>query len=119
MAERKEIIVGLVGPCKSGKTTLKRQLIKHGITVRHIAQEHSFVPEMWKKIANPDVLIYLDVSYPTTLARSSLSWSKLEYEEQIRRLRHARENAHLFIETDELTPEQIAGQVFDFLENFD
>ena len=26
MAERKEIVVGLVGPCKSGKTTIKRQL---------------------------------------------------------------------------------------------
>jgi hypothetical protein len=96
---------------------LKRSLEKHGLTVRHIAQEHSYVREMWKKVANPDILIYLAVSYPTTLARSSLGWNRAEYDEQIRRLAHAREHADLVIDTDPLSPEQVAAQVIEFLEN--
>jgi hypothetical protein len=109
-------IVGLVGPCKAGKTVLKRGLLTRGYQVKHIAQEHSYVQEMWKKIANPDVLVFLEVSYPITLERSSLSWSKHEYEEQLRRLSHAREHADLVIETDEKTPEQILKIVLDYLD---
>ena len=117
MADRENLIIGVVGPCKAGKTVLKRNLEKHGLTVRHIAQEHSFVQDMWRKIAKPDILIYLAVSYQTTIARSSLSWNQAEYDEQIRRLTHARENADLVIDTDPLTPQQIVTQVIGFLEN--
>jgi deoxyadenosine/deoxycytidine kinase len=116
MADNKTLLIGLVGPCKSGKTTLKRLLEKQGLKVRHIAQEHSFVPDMWQKIAKPELLIYLKVSYPTTLARSSLNWNKSAYEEQIRRLSHAYQHADLIIDTDPLNPEQIAAQVIEFLE---
>lgn len=118
MAEQNKPIVGLVGPCKSGKTVLKRKLEKHGWRVRHIAQEHSFAPDMWKKIANPDVLIFLEVSYESTLARSSLGWNRSEYEEQLRRLKHAREHAHLRIDTNPLTPEEVANQAIRFLEEW-
>jgi hypothetical protein len=110
-------IVGLVGPCKSGKTVLKRGLIPHGFQVRHIAQEHSFAKEMWRKIANPDVLIYLNVSYPVTLERSSLNWTEGNYQEQLRRLSHAREHADLIIETDDKTPEEILNIVLKFLKS--
>ena len=115
MNDRKMPVVGLVGPCKSGKTVLKRGLVSQGYQVKHIAQEHSFVPEMWKKIANPDILIYLKVSYQTTLERSSLSWNDEEYEEQLRRLTHARSHADLIIDTDEKTPEEILRIVMDYL----
>jgi len=108
-------IIGLVGPCKSGKTVLKRNLLSHGYQVRHIAQEHSFAKEMWRKIANPDILIYLDVSYPVTLERSTLNWRERDYQEQLRRLSHAREHANLIIETDERTPEEILDIVLKFL----
>lgn len=108
-------MIGLVGPCKSGKTVLKRGLVSHEYQVKHIAQEHSYVPDMWKKIAQPDILIYLDVSYQTTLDRSSLSWSLEEYEEQLRRLTHAQEHADLIIETDGKTPDEILRIVMDYL----
>lgn len=115
--DKQRPIVGLVGPCKSGKTVLKRGLTPHGYQVRHIAQEHSFVKDMWLKIAKPDILIYLDVSYPVTLARSSLSWGEKEYEEQLRRLSHARQHADLVIGTDNKTPQEILAIVLSFLEN--
>lgn len=114
-ADLKKPVVGLVGPCKSGKTLLKRGLTDHGYLVRHIAQEHSYVPDMWQKIANPDILIYLDVSFPVTLQRSSLTWNQNEYKEQLRRLSHARHNADITIKTDDLTPEQVLEQALAFL----
>ena len=116
MVNQNKLLIGLVGPCKAGKTVLKRRLEAHGLNVRHIAQEHSYVIEMWQKISNPDVLIYLEVSYETTLLRSSLVWNQSEYQEQLRRLSHAREHADLIIDTDHLTPDQISQQVLDFLE---
>jgi hypothetical protein len=108
-------ILGIVGPCGSGKSTLISGLSGSGIPVRHIAQEHSYVPYMWQHIAHPDLLIFLDASYPETVRRRQLNWTLSEYEEQHRRLAHARAHADLFIFTDGLTPDQIVSQVLDFL----
>jgi hypothetical protein len=116
MVDKKDLTIGIVGPCKSGKTTLKRKLVAYGLNVRHIAQEHSFVQDMWKQLVNPDVLVYLAVSYETTLFRSSLGWNEADYQEQLRRLSHAKDHADLIIETDKFTPDQISKQVLDFLE---
>lgn len=115
MDDPADIIIGVVGPCKAGKTVLKKNLTKHGYGVRHIAQEHSFVQDMWKKISNPDVLIYLEVSFETTLKRSSLAWNKAEYQTQLKRLNHAKKHADLIITTDDLTPEEITNMVLDYL----
>mgnify|MGYP002401890509 CR=1 FL=1 len=108
-------LVGVVGPCASGKSTLVYRLRTFGINARHIAQEHSYVPAMWQKITNPDVLIYLYVSYPLTISRNQLNWTIAEYEEQLFRLRHARQNASLQIDTDLLTPEEVSKKVLTFL----
>ncbi len=115
MNEKTEPVLGLVGPCKSGKTTLKHLLEEKGVTVLHIAQEHSYVQEMWRKIANPDVLIFLSVSYPETLERSSLRWSESEYNTQLKRLKHAYEHADLVIDTDNKSPQEILTIVLGFL----
>jgi len=109
--------IGVVGVCASGKSTLISQLSAAGYEAKHIAQEHSYVPEMWKKISNPDVLIYLEASYPTTLLRRKIDWSLADWEEQVFRLRHARENADLIIPTDHLNPRQIFSIVEEFLSN--
>lgn len=108
-------LIGIVGPCGSGKSTLSAGLQKHGYVCRHIAQEHSYVQAMWQKITGPDILIYLNASFPVSTARRKLNWQKKEHEEQLRRLEHARGHANLLIDTDDLTPEQVLQKALDYL----
>jgi len=114
---REQLKIGIVGPCAAGKSTLVAGLKARGILAHHIAQEHSYVPAMWRKITNPDLLIYLDVSYESSLRRRHLDWTPAEYEEQLRRLAHARQHADLIVDTDHLTPTEVLAEVLRFLEN--
>lgn len=109
-------VIGVVGPCAAGKSTLVRSLRAHGYQLRHIAQEHSFVQDMWQRLVDPDVLIYLHVDFPETLQRRNLSWTEAEYAEQIRRLAHARQHATLYVDTTELTPAEVLERVLAALE---
>jgi hypothetical protein len=61
--------VAVVGPCASGKSTLTAALRAAGYEARQPAQEHSYVPDMWRRLVDPDVLIYLDISYEALLER--------------------------------------------------
>ena len=72
---------------------------------------------MWQVITNPDVLIYLVASFPVSTARRKLIWQEKNHEEQLRRLAHAREHAHLMIDTDNLTPEQVLQIALDYLKD--
>ena len=108
-------LIGVVGPCGAGKSTLVAGLEKHGYACRHIAQEHSYAQTMWQLITKPDILIYLDASFAVSTTRAKLNWLEKDYTEQSRRLAHAREHANLLIETDELTPEDVLQRVLDFL----
>jgi hypothetical protein len=108
--------LGIVGPCASGKTTLIAGLEERGYEARHIAQEHSYVADMWKRLTNPDILIYLHVSYPLTLERRKMNWTEAEYQTQLHRLRHAREHADLFIDTDLIGPNEVLQKVLAYLE---
>lgn len=108
-------LIGVVGPCGSGKSTLIAGLEQQGYTCRHIAQEHSYVQSMWQVITKPDILIYLGASYPVSTTRRKLNWREQDHAEQLRRLAHAREHAHIFIDTDDLTPEQVLQQALDSL----
>ena len=108
-------IVGLVGPCGAGKSTLGNLLKQSGYAVKHIAQEHSYVPHMWQRIAKPDILIFLDVSYENSVKRRDLHWSPEEYQEQLRRLQHARTHADLIIDTNRHSVTEIFAIAQDFL----
>jgi deoxyadenosine/deoxycytidine kinase len=109
--------IGVVGPCAAGKSTLIASLKKHGYNVRHIAQEHSYVPNMWRLISDPDILIFLDVSFELSKYRRKLNWTEAEYAEEHYRLRDARHHANLYVDTNSLTPEQVLRRVLIFLEN--
>ncbi len=117
MTITKALKIGVVGVCASGKSTLTARLKALGYEARHIAQEHSYVQDMWQRIANPDLLIYLEVSYPVTLARRSFDWREKDYQVQIARLAHAREHANLIIHTDTLDPDAVLTIALRFLEN--
>ena len=114
----KELTIGIVGPCAAGKSTISNLLKTQGFRkVRHIAQEHSYVPDMWSKITNPDVLIYLDVSFQNSLKRKPQNWTVNDYSEQIRRLRDARNKADIYIDTNKLTITQVFNLIMKYLQN--
>ena len=108
--------IALVGPCASGKSTLAEYLKAAGYVVRQPTQEHSYVPDMWRLLSKPDILIYLDVNYAACLQRRPHQDSGTAYlEEQRNRLQHAREDCDLYIDTSDLSAEQVRERAADFL----
>lgn len=114
--DAKRPLIGIVGPSKAGKSTLQKGLTQLGYRCRHIAQEHSFVPSMWNVVGKPDVLIYLDVSFENTLHRGQPKWKETDYQEELSRLKQAKEHADLLVLTDHISAEEVLSQVLAFLE---
>jgi len=123
MAEKKhkdEVRVAVVGPCVSGKSELVRALRTAGYEARHVAQEHSYAPAMWQKISRPDLLIYLDVDYPTARARRPrITWGPERLAEQGKRLAHARQHCDLYLDTSSLTLEEIREEALALLASWE
>lgn len=113
---KKEPLVAVVGPCASGKSSLVHALRERGYNAREVAQEHSHVPAMWKLITQPDLLIYLDVSWPVACQRRRTDAKEDWWVELARRLSHARQHADVCIDTDRLAPEEVAETAVVFLE---
>jgi len=108
--------IAIVGPCGAGKSSLADALQALGFNARQIAQEHSFAPAMWQKITRPEVLIYLDVSYPVSTKRKQFNWTTEEFSEQLRRLLHARDHCHIYVHTDHLSSEEVLKEVITDLD---
>lgn len=98
-----------MGVCAAGKTTLINELQQQGFHCRHIAQEHSYVPDMWQRLTKPDLLLYLTVSYEKTLERRNLNWTFEEYQVQLDRLKHARTHADIIIDTETLGIDEVVS----------
>lgn len=103
----KNVVIGVVGVCGSGKTELVQRLKAHGYQARHIAQEHSHVPDMWQRLSNPNVLVFLEVTFQETMRRKPFNWNEAEYKEELRRLRHAYEHADIFVNTNQFDPDGV------------
>jgi len=112
----KRPLIAVVGPCASGKPSLVRRLEALGYNVRHVAQDHSYVPDMWRRLTDPDLLIYLDVELSTIARRRRISWGERYLAEERHRLRHARQHCDFYLATDDLTEEEVLEQVVAFLE---
>jgi thymidylate kinase len=109
------LLIGITGPCGAGKTTLAEGLKRNGFRARAIAQEHSYVPTMWQQLTKPDLLIFLQASHPVGGARRNMSWTLAEWEEQQRRLAHARSHASLVLDTDGMSIEQVLESALEFI----
>ncbi len=110
------LCVAVVGPCSAGKSTLMPALHDAGYEARHPAQEHSYAPNMWQRLTNPDILIYLDLSYEQArVRRPHIDGGPQRLEEQHRRLAHARELCDYYLDTSDLTVQEVREAVFVFL----
>lgn len=113
------MLVKVVGPCASGKSTLVTGLRELGYDAQPAAQDHSFVPDMWRRLDPPDTLIYLDVSVDVARQRGriGIGWDQAYLDEENHRLRHARANCDLYVHTDALTEQEVLSTVHAFLQS--
>ncbi len=110
--------IAVVGICASGKTTLVAELAQRGFDARQCGQEHSYVPDMWRRVSRPQVLVYLDASPEIVRRRRAFEYPPQRYQRQTERLRHAREHCHIYVNTDPLTPSQVLEAVLQALERY-
>lgn len=117
MTASKARLIGVVGSCGAGKSTLTDALDSLGYSTRHIAQEHSYVKDMWQRLTNPDILVYLHASFLVTKQRKSkmIHWTESDYSEQQRRLAHAKKHADLIIDTDTLNIQAVLELTLTFI----
>lgn len=114
----KTLRIAVVGPCSCGKSTLTTALKAAGYVARHPAQEHSYVPNMWQRLTQPDLLIYLDVDYANARARRPhIDGGPQRLAEQRHRLRHAREHCDFYLDTSGLSVVEVETAVLNFLAN--
>lgn len=109
-------LIAVVGPCASGKSMLVRRLQREGYNAREVNQEHSYVPSMWQRLTDPDVLIYLHVSQEVAAERRKSEERAAWWKAMEERLEHASRHADLRIQTDALTPDEVLREALVFLE---
>ncbi len=108
--------IAIVGPCSSGKSVLTTELRQLGYEVRQPAQEHSYVADMWRRLTQPDLLIYLDVDYQSARTRRPKTTTPQRLAEQHERLNHARQHCDFYLDTSGLTSVEVKTAVLQFLQ---
>jgi len=94
---------------------LVERLRREGYRAREVNQEHSYVPSMWKRLTNPDLLIYLKVSQGVASERRRSEGEAAWWGAMEERLEHALRHADLRIDTDGLTPDEVLDEALAFL----
>jgi guanylate kinase len=105
--------VVVVGPDAAGKSTLVRRLRALGYNARSCAQEHSYVPDMWRVLARPDFLVFLDARLETIAQRRRIGWGQERLDRLGERLADARRHCDLYLPTDGLSPRDVADRVVE------
>lgn len=110
-SRQSETRVAVVGPDAAGKSTLVLRLRQAGFDARSCAQDHSYVPDMWRRLSRPRFLVFLDASLETIARRRPIAWGQDRLDALQKRLAHARQHCDLYVNTDELTPEEVTESV--------
>ena len=116
MDRREGLLIGVVGNCTAGKTTLVSGLHSSGYRAVNIAQEHSSAPRLWQR-KNPDFLVCLSCTLETARQRRDIGWGQERLDEQWCRLSHAREHANLYLPTDGLSIAEVLSRVIEAVIN--
>lgn len=106
--------VVVTGVCASGKTTLVKALQELGIDAYNVAQEHSGIKKLWNK-KNPDILVVLDVRLATIRQRRIVPWGEERLIVQRERLVDACQHANLYLQTDELSRDDVVQNVLEYI----
>lgn len=105
----------IVGVCAAGKTTLAENLKRIGYDAATVAQEHSYIPTLYRNTA-PDAVVFLDASYAAIKKRRAVNWQESYLDGERERLAHARAHCDLYLKTDELNADQVYRRVRRWLE---
>ena len=73
--------------------------------------------QMWRVIAKPDILIYLECNFENSTKRRNLNWAPADHAEQLRRLAHAREHADIVIDTNTADQSGVLSQALTQLKS--
>lgn len=103
-------VVGVVGVCAAGKSTLATGLQARGYRVVSIPQEHSSVRRLWLH-RGVERLVMLDATYETTCKRRTITYGPQRLADQRERLRYAREACDLYLPTDDLNIAEVSDAV--------
>ncbi|HRQ42202.1 MAG TPA: hypothetical protein PLD25_30145 [Chloroflexota bacterium] len=75
------------------------------------------MPDMWRRISRPDILIYLDVDYVNAqMRRPHLDGGQPRLMLQQQRLTHARQHCDFYLDTSTLSADEVQEQVVAFLQ---
>ncbi|HEY53561.1 MAG TPA: hypothetical protein G4N94_08905 [Caldilineae bacterium] len=108
--------IKIVGVCGSGKSELAGRLRLLGYHAQQVSQEHSGVPDLWRRRNPADALIYLDAGGDTIRQRyPHLNLHDAYLAKERQRLAHARAHADCYVQTDALTPDEVLAQALDCL----